>query len=203
MVVLEDSRHEDEDLRLIRETLAGQQDSFAKLMTKHQPILMNSARRMLGNEQEAEDVVQQVFIEAFRHLKEFRGEARFSTWLYSISLNRCRNQIRSRKRRQAISLDAPVGNSDEGPQLQVADTEQRHDQRLETRMEAAWVRVKLNELSPDYREIFRLHYFADLPLQEVATRLKRPLNTVKVYLHRARKELYELWESENGPQRPR
>lgn len=189
-----------EDLRLIAEILKHDRpEAFGELIKRHQNTLMNVALRMLGNAQEAEDVVQQVFIEAYRHLAEFRQDAQFSTWLYSIILNRCRNHLRSRKRRQEVSLDAPFHQDDESSPIdQVPERGKNHDERLEIRSEAEWIRQKVTLLPKDYREIFELFYFAELPLQAIAERLGRPLNTVKVYLHRARKELYALCMKDLG-----
>lgn len=182
------------DLSLIQETLRGNPDAFGKLMHKHHELALGTAIRILGNAQEAEDVVQHAFIEAFRHLADFRGGAQFSTWLYSIVLNQCRNHIRRRKRQATYSLDATKdSDTDAQPMLQVADSTPSHDEVLERKSETEWIREKVQTLSPDYRDIFILHYYQDLSLQDIANQLNRPLNTVKVYLHRARKELFELW----------
>ncbi len=194
----------EEDSVLIAQCLAGQADAFGRIIHKYQTAVMNVAMRVLTNSQEAEDVTQQVFIEAYRHLVDFRGDSQLFTWLYSITLNRCRNQIRSRKRRQTVSLDAPVGDDDSiRLGFRLADPVQRHDKQLESRLASDWVKRRAVALSPDFREIFDLYYFQEMPLPQIAKQLGRPLNTVKVYLHRARKELYELWEKENpGDARP-
>src|SRR5689334_13132289 len=95
----------EDDQRWIQETLNGNQEAFGKLVQKHHPLLYHMACRVLKNPQEAEDVVQEGFIEAFRHLPEFKQHSRFSTWVYTIVLNRIRNMLRHSKVLHIYSLD--------------------------------------------------------------------------------------------------
>src|SRR5688572_19425117 len=88
---------EAEDDKLIRETLAGESQAFGLLMDKYRPRLLELAFRILRNKEDAEDVIQRVFLETYRHLSDFRHDSKFSTWIYSIALNRTRNHLRGRK----------------------------------------------------------------------------------------------------------
>jgi RNA polymerase sigma-70 factor (ECF subfamily) len=180
-----------DDDQLLRDTLAGRSEAFGELVHKHQPPLFDLAMRMLRNREDAEDVVQHVFMEAYRHLADFRHGSQFSTWLYSIALNRARNHLRSRKTRQAVTIDGNPNGHDEQAPLQLPDTSPSQDVLVEKQFELEWIQKEVKTLPGDYQTVFTLHYFQNLPLQEVATRLNRPLGTVKVYLHRARKELYQ------------
>ena len=179
-----------DDDQLIKDTLAGRPEAFGTLMQKHQSALFALALRVVRHQEEAEDVVQQAFVEAYRHLSDFRGGSQFSTWLYSITLNRARNYLRSRKVRQSVAIDGSASDEDT-PSLQLRDTTPLPEQILEKQWDLDWIRNEVQSLSSEYQAIFQLHYFQNLPLQEVAKRLGRPVGTVKVYLHRARKELYE------------
>ncbi len=179
------------DTQLIEESLSGQSDAFGQLIQKHQKTLIDLAMRMLRNTEEAEDVVQQVFIEAYRHLADFRRDAQFSTWLYSITLNRVRNHLRSRKIRACVPLEWAPEESGEVRSLQLSDPTPGVDQQLEKQLDLEWIQREVKLLPEDYQDIFILHYFRNLPLQEVAEKLGRPLGTVKVYLHRARKAIYQ------------
>ena len=181
------------DDQLIRETLAGRNEAFGELVRRHQSLLMDLAQRMLRNREEAEDVIQQVFVEAYRHLADFRHGAQFSTWLYAIALNRSRNHLRSKKNRRLVSMDGAGSENDTRAPLQFPDTTPTPDEIIEKQFDLQWIQQEVRSLSNDYQAIFTLHYIQDLPLQEIAKRLDRPLGTVKVYLHRARKELFSRW----------
>ncbi len=194
---------EAEDSIWIRETIAGNREAFGHLIEKYKDSLLNLASRMLGNRAEAEDVLQDAFVEAYRHLAGFNHQSRFSTWMYSIVLNRVRNRIRHNKVLRWTSLDIrratrdgykPPQNPERGPAVDVLT-----GQKLE--MEA--LRRELKFLSLPYQSIFSLRYFEDKPLKEVARELNKPLGTIKVYLHRARRLLYKRlnhvpsWASSN------
>src|SRR5690242_10361263 len=86
----------DED-ELLRHTLAGDREAFTPLVLKYKDSLFDLAYRILGNRADAEDVVQSAFLDAYRHLPSFNHKARFSTWIYSIVLNRVRNYLRHKK----------------------------------------------------------------------------------------------------------
>jgi RNA polymerase sigma-70 factor (ECF subfamily) len=186
------------DDQLIEDALAGRQEAFGELMRKYQNLLMEAALRMLRNREEAEDVVQQTFMDAFRHLADFRNGSRFSTWLYAIALNRARNQLRSRKVRRTVSLDEGDSENDGLAPSQYPDPSPQPDEIVEKQFNLEWIRKNLTFLSSEYQAIFTLHYLQEIPLMEIAQRLNRPMGTIKVYLHRARKELYSRWEKQKG-----
>src|SRR5258708_39799253 len=94
---------------LIQDTLSGHREAYGYLVRKYKDSLYDMARRILGDREEAEDVIQESFTEAYRHLSKFNHDSRFSTWLYSIVLNRVRNRLRRSKTIRWSSLDAPAG----------------------------------------------------------------------------------------------
>jgi RNA polymerase sigma factor (sigma-70 family) len=185
-----------EDNILITNALKGDSEAFGQLVKKHHSLLFNLSFRMLGSREEAEDVIQQVFIEAYRHLKDFHREAQFSTWLYSITLNRTRNCLRSRKNRSLVSIDTNWTDDEQRSEIQLTDKSPTPEKVLEKKSDLDWLHKNVKSLSADYQAIVTLHYFQNLSLQEVSTRLKRPVATVKVYLHRARKELLKMWSED-------
>jgi RNA polymerase sigma-70 factor (ECF subfamily) len=148
------------------------------------------ARRILGQQEEAEDVLQEVFMQVHLHLHAFRGDSKLSTWLYTIALNRVRNRLRRRGTRRMVSMDGgpeedhvPREQAEKGPGVEEAEAQ---------RGEAARLRQAVEGLQADFRSIFILHYYQHLPLAEVSRRLGKPLGTIKVYLHRARKRLHTV-----------
>jgi len=100
----------DDDSRLVSSCRQGEIDAFEALVQKYQKKMLNVAYRMIGDYDEACEVVQDSFLSAYRSIKKFRGESRFSTWLYRIVLNLSRNriaQVRTRGSREVYSIDAP------------------------------------------------------------------------------------------------
>lgn len=174
------------DESLIESILRGDKKSFELLMRKHQTAIFNMVYRHVRQRQEAEDVVQQVFLQAFQNLEKFRGESKFFTWLYTIALNLVRNHVRQRNMRRMDSLDAPGKTEDtRGPQW--PEKSPSPEKIVQDRWDLEQVQIALGSLTEVHRVIFTLHYFQYLSLKDVADRVGRPLGTVKVYLHRARK----------------
>jgi RNA polymerase sigma-70 factor (ECF subfamily) len=174
------------DQTLILATLQGNQQSFADLISKHQPAIFSMVLRHLRHREEAEDVVQQVFLKAYQHLESFRGDCKFFTWLYTIALNVIRNHARQRKLRRTSSLDGP-GDPDDDRAPQWPDKAPSTEKIVQDRWDMERMRAALEHLIDPYKTIFTLHYFQHLSLIEVAERVGRPAPTVKVYLQRARK----------------
>jgi RNA polymerase sigma-70 factor, ECF subfamily len=184
------SKNDGEDQKLIRETLEGNQEAFGKLVAKHHSLLYHMACRVLKNPVEAEDVVQEGFIEAYRHLADFKQQSRFSTWMYTIVLNRIRNILRHSKVLQVYSLDIRRATRDGNYPMEVMEKAPGLDETLHNKMELEAMQRAAKGLPEKYQEIFTLYYFNNYPIAEIAKMLNRPPVTVKVYLHRARKLLY-------------
>ncbi len=180
------------DRELIQRTLDGSSDAFSELVRIHRPALLSAAMRMLRNLQDSEDLLQHVFIEAYRHLGDFRQDSKLSTWLYSITLNRARNFLRQRRRHMESSLEDQSSDSDDKVARQYADPQPSFISELERSAESAQVRKAVDKLPPHYRELVVDHYLKAMPLQAIAEKTGRPLNTVKVYLLRARHELAKI-----------
>jgi len=183
-----------DDRQLIEATLSGDPEAFGLLVRRHRSALFDLVLRITGNQDEAEDVLQQVFIDAYRHLSEFRYGSQFFTWLYSIALNRARNHLRQRKTRRNVSLDGLAPGPDKASVFHLPDSLPTPEEQVERKMDLDWIAGAVGGLPAEYQPIFVLHYFHNLPLEEVARRVGRPLGTVKVYLHRARKELLKARE---------
>jgi RNA polymerase sigma-70 factor, ECF subfamily len=182
---------ESNDSDLIDQTLAGNEEAFGLLIQKHKPRLYKLCLRMLANHEDAEDVLQQVCIQAYRHLASFQYKSQFSTWLHAIALNRARNQLRARKAKRTVPLEIKTLERDEAMAHQWQETLPTPDEIVEKRSDLEHVMQNIRALPSEYQEIFVMHYVQNLTLRDIAAQLNRPLNTVKVYLHRARKELAE------------
>ncbi len=185
-----DTTYAQED-EMIRRTINGDREAFTGLFLKYKDSLFDLAARILGSRAEAEDVLQDAFIQAYRHLPDFNHESRFSTWLYSIVLNRVRNNLRHRKVVRWSSLDMKVNDDDDYRAPEFPERGPSFTHEIENRMELEALQNEARLLPTSYRSIFMLHYFQNLTLEEVSVRLGRPIGTIKVYLHRARRLLYK------------
>ena len=151
------------------------------------PSLHRRAYRLLGNEADAEDAVQDALLAAYKHLKEFRGEAQLSTWLTAIVINCARMQLRKRSRYTHVSLDSRIGEEREYP---LPDTLVDHRPNPEDEYHKAWANARLIEsaarLSPTLRRTFHLRYVDHLSVCETARVLGVPIGTAKAQTARAR-----------------
>jgi RNA polymerase sigma-70 factor (ECF subfamily) len=179
---------QDEELRLIRRVQAGNAEAFEDLVRAHEKTVYNLALRMTGHPQDAEDMAQEAFWKAYRSLGEFRGESKFSVWLYRIASNVCLDFLRSRSRKPTVSLSVEDDEGEEG-QLDIADESQSPELLMERGLTRDAVRRGLDTLPPDYRQILLLREIQGLSYDEIAAVLEIEVGTVKSRIFRARKRL--------------
>ena len=182
-----------EERMIIELCLAGQPHLFRRLVERHQRGILALAYRMLGNAAEADEIAQQSFVDAFSALRGFNPEYRFSSWLYRITINNCKDFLKSKKRtEQALGEDVAQG--------QAAFTARLPDPEsaLETRQSEAALHRALAALPVKYRSVLVLKDMEDLSYEEIRQILKLPITTLKIRVVRARKRLKELLESEEA-----
>jgi len=189
----------DADAELIQDFLKGGQSSFNRLVLKYQNKVFNLCYRMLGERSEAEDVAQEVFVTLFRSVKHFRGDSLFSTWVFRITVNHCKNRLKYLTRRNYFkmqSLDQPFA-TEEGEM--VPDTEDEGptpEESLMSREVQETIQLKIAELDTEHRTAIVLRDIQGLSYQEIADILGVREGTVKSRIHRARLELKEKLERE-------
>jgi len=188
-----------EEDEIISRTLKGDREAFTSLILKYKDSLYDMACRILGNRTEAEDVLQDAFLEAYKHLPDFNHRSRFSTWVYSIVLNRVRNHLRHNKVIRWSSLDIQETDREDYRPPEFAEKGPSFHSVMENKFELDSIKKEVKNLPTLHQAIFVLHYFQDMSLDEVAKKLSRPVGTVKVYLHRARKLLYKRLERLTPP----
>jgi RNA polymerase sigma-70 factor (ECF subfamily) len=178
------------DSNLVAMAKAGDKDAFGILVQRHESKIYGLCLKMLGNPEDAEDVLQEVFIKAFQALPSFREEARFSTWLYRIAHNACLMRIR-KKKLETVSLDRPLDVEEGHIQRDVTDwsTDPRTDVMSEEL--SSVLTQHINELSPDNRIVFVLRDIHGLSTDDTASVLGLSVPAVKSRLHRARLYLRE------------
>ena len=164
----------------------GDEEAFAELVRRYRDRVFRLAASILGPgfTAEAEEVAQEVFLRVRHALASFRGEAQFSSWIYRIAFNQAVNlKTRVRYRVPHLSEEALADAASPLPDpLDLLETARR-DQALAECM---------NELPEVYQSVLRLHYWVDTSVAEIASLLDVPENTVKSYLHRARRLLHEM-----------
>jgi RNA polymerase sigma-70 factor (ECF subfamily) len=175
---------------LVRRAQRGEAQAFEALVITHQRLAYNLALRALGDEHEAADAAQEAFVRAWLALPNFRGQARFSTWLYRIVTNLCCNR-RPRLRRDLLALsdEASVDAPDESA---LGADPAAH---LEADERRAFLHRQIDALPETYRLLITLRYQSELPYQEIASILSLPLGTVKTGLFRARARLREALQA--------
>ncbi len=179
----------DDDAPLAERCRKGDQSAFELLVARHQKRMLNIAFRVIGDYEEACESVQDAFVAAYRNIGSFRGDAKFSTWLTTITLNQARNrlkQVRSRTNRISLSLDTPVATGDGELRVDPPSRDASPLDRLEQRDRSARVRECVQALVPEFREVIVLRDLQDLSYDEIGAVLKVREGTVKSRLFRAR-----------------
>lgn len=178
-----------DDQRLIAECLAGHTEAFGELVCRYQRRLFNTVYRLLGNAEDAHDVVQESFLNAFQSLKSFKGEALFFTWLYRIAIN---TAITWRRKRQAlVSLKISHGEMEVTDLVDESDSSQPSFSLEQAEEERRLHRI-LNRLSAEHRTVLVLKDIEGQKYDAMAEILQVPVGTIRSRLHRARLELREL-----------
>lgn len=183
----------EEEAGLVRALRAGDEAAFEKLVRQYSGAMLRTARRLMRNEDDARDAVQEAFLSAFRSIDRFRAASKLSTWLHRIVVNAALMKLRSRRRKPELSIDEllpkflPDGH-------QVRDTLEWSEpyRNLERRETHALVRQGIDQLPASYRTVLILRDIEELGTEETAKMLEVTPNAVKIRLHRARQALRTL-----------
>ena len=167
------------DEELVEACRAGETSAFDVLVGRWEDKIRGAAWRVLGSEEEARDVAQEAFLKAYRGLDAFKREARFSSWLYQIALNLCRDRLRRRRTRASVSLEEL---EEAGPVL-VEPRPGAHELALQSDL-ASVVRRAVAALPEEQREVVILKEYEGLTFLEIAQALDVPVSTVKTRLYR-------------------
>jgi len=178
-----------EDDVLVMRARNGDQLAFGELVTRHQRRVWMVCRQYVGVD-EADALAQDSLVKALSGIRKFDGRAAFSTWLTRIAINTCLDQLR--RRRRAGVVDGPVDDTETiGLAVQVVDTQVGPEDRSMQKQAIARLSARERDLPPRQREIFRLRFYAEMELEEIADALGVHVGTVKTQLHRAVHRLRE------------
>ncbi len=182
------------DSDLILRAKRGEKEAFEELVRRYDQWVLSLALRLTGDEDDAKDVYQEVFIRVYRALGRFQERSRFSTWLYRIALNVCHTH-RARKARHAfVSLDqATTGQTTAEKTLgdSLAAPDRSAEQGVILKELASYVKSAVNDLSPRQKTVFVLRHYHGLKLREIASLLECAEGTVKRHLFCATEKLRE------------
>jgi len=179
------------DWDIVQEVRSGDARSFRRLVKMHESQAMTLAVRVLKSREEAEEIVQDAFVRAFRNLHQFRGEAKFGTWLHRIVYNLCMTKV-SRRRNDRLhqSLDEP------GIDLPLADESASSGlEQLQDRELRQYLTKAVDELPEKLRTVVTLFYVHEMKYNEICTVMDLPEGTVKTYLFRGRAMLRKKFSS--------
>jgi RNA polymerase sigma-70 factor (ECF subfamily) len=188
------------ETQFIERLKAGEAAAFDHLVEERSGDIYAMLYRLTEDPEEARDLTQETFLQAFRSIAHFRGDADLRTWLYRIAVNQARNRWRwwkRRRRERTVSLDAPVGGRDDSPMgTQIPDTSEGDPEQMALAHERERVLLKaLGALARNYREVVVLRDIEGLSYEEVAAALEISVGTVKSRLSRGRTELRRRLES--------
>lgn len=174
------------DGEIIDAVLRGDVDQFAELVKRYQQTAWRVAYGFVGNAEDAKEISQIGFVKAYQRLRQFRRDAKFSTWLYRIVANECKDFFKRKARQpRTVPVGPPSGDDDDPPMFEVDDPagdprELAANRELASRMEEA-----IGLLADHQRTAFVLHHLNGLPLDEVANVMGCRVGTVKSHLFRA------------------
>lgn len=179
----------EEDAQILQEAASGRPEAFRKLFERHRTDVQRLVFRMVGARSDLDDIVQEVFLQVYRSLRDFRGQSKFSTWLHRVTVNVVLMHRRAAKSRPTYAEEAPHDVvADEGQVLPDEDAARRARMRAFGRL--------LDRLAEKKRDVFVLHELEGLSPAEISEIVGAPVLTVRTRLFYARRELEQMWKDE-------
>lgn len=183
------------ETRLARLARKGDQGAFAELVDLYKDKMYHLGFRMLGNKQEAEDMVQETFLRVYLNLDRYDESQKFSTWIYRIGTNLCIDRLRKRKPNYSLDAEVSEGEGMDWYGMLPSDdpTPEEHFVLSETQES---IRKAIDGMPDKYKSAIVLRYLHDLSLQEISDILEIPVTTVKTRVHRGREFLRKKMEDD-------
>ncbi len=181
------------DLDIIEKIRAGDTNSYAVLIERYRHLVFTSAVRIVKSREEAEEIAQDVFVNAFRSLDSFRGDCKFSTWLYRITYNRSMDHLKKESRR------IPVESEDISESYDIGYLDGQME-AMEQQDRIELVKNAIEQLPGENGMLVTLFYLKELSLKEISEITGLKANSIKVQLHRSRKRLCTILRSKIEPE---
>lgn len=180
-----------EDYDLVKKAVKGNESAYQKLMDKYTRGLQFHIGKMLRDKSLLEDLIQEIFIKAFKNLKNYNPEYAFSTWLYRIATNHTIDHLR-KKKLKTYSINEPLSTKDGEMQMELKDHQTSTDEPIFKSERKLMVGDAIAQLPDKYRKVIEMRHMQELSYQEIADELDVPIGTVKAHIFRAREMLYKL-----------
>jgi RNA polymerase sigma-70 factor (ECF subfamily) len=193
---------EDNEAEFVARLVARDETAFNLLVVTYERRVFALVFRMLGRREEAEDLAQEVFVQVFKAIEQFRGDSKLSTWIYRIAVNLCKNRTKYLSRRHASDEDDVDAMADRAPLsaakgVSVGDIS-RPDELVEGMQLEVIVKRAIESIEPEFREVLILRDVEDMSYEEIAQVTGLADGTVKSRIHRARAQLRALVEKAIG-----
>jgi RNA polymerase sigma-70 factor (ECF subfamily) len=187
------------DEELIAGSLKGHRGDFKLLLERYEGELFNFLYHTTGDRQAAEDLFQEAFMQVFANIEKFRPGATFRPWLYTIAANLARDEMRRRRRRKSVSLDAEVRPGEETRLGELVDSGSADPSAQASSQESSAMAAEMmNALPASLREVVVLYFYNDMKYTEISEALGLPMGTVKSRLYRAIREMAEAMKRKRG-----
>lgn len=179
-----------EDDKLVAEAVGGSEQAYKGLVDKYERAIYFHILKMIRDQDQVEDLVQETFVKAFDNLNSYNTDYAFSTWLYRIATNHTIDYLR-KKKLKTLSIDEPVKTREGDMQMQLPDESAGTDRNIIRKQRQKMVQQEIENLPPKYRRVIQMRHMEEKSYQEIAEVLDLPLGTVKAHIFRARELLYK------------
>ncbi|MEP1150358.1 MAG: sigma-70 family RNA polymerase sigma factor [Balneola sp.] len=186
-----------EDDGFVVRALKGDESAYKDLMNKYDRPIFFHVRKMIKEKELVEDLVQEVFMKAFKNLTSYSNEYAFSTWLYRIATNHTIDYLR-KKKLQTLSINDPYKTKDGEFEIQLPDDTYATDKEVIRKERKQIVQEAIQELPEKYKAVIQLRHMDELSYDEISEKLDLPLGTVKAHIFRARELLYKALIDKRG-----
>mgnify|MGYP001290367584 CR=1 FL=1 len=174
------------EARLIKKAKAGNLEAFEQLILQYEKRIYNFCYRMTNNQEDAEDLAQEIFIKVYKNLNSFKGNSKFSTWIYRIAYNTCVDKYRKKK---VTTVSLTLNNDEEEKEIDLPSNDPLPEERVVSREEYDVVCECISALKPEYKTVVVLRDIQNYTYDEIAEILNVPLGTVKSHISRGRAAL--------------
>lgn len=180
-----------DEAELVAQAQSGGVEAFTELVNRYERNIYRLARHITQNPEDAEDILQETFLKAYEHLRDFQGNSKFYTWLVRIAVNQSLMKLRKRKSDASVSLDDPYDTGEENLVREIAVWEPNPEQTYSQEEMRAILEKAVDSLPPTFRAVFALRDIEELSTEETAAILNLSIPAVKSRLLRARLRLRE------------
>jgi len=180
-----------DDIYHVQQILAGNTASFAYLVDRHKDMAFTIALKIVRNREDAEEIAQDAFVKAYQSLRSFKGESKFSTWLYRIVYNAAISHTRRHKYEFTAFDENMIGNMTEDEIVENLD-------QLDAEEQSRLVSAAVDHLPPDESALVSLFYMEEASVEDISRITGLSVSNVKVKLYRIRKKLYDVMQQKIG-----